>query len=107
MHALRSLCSSLTYRTGWIDETPYSDHMSPLSGILPPTLRPPLDVALAKAVAAFPGPSALPGGSWYEPKFDGYRCLMVADHHEVTLWSRQRKELSRISMGVKRRCAGV
>lgn len=68
--------------------------MSPQSGIFPPSLQPPLDVVLAKAVAALPGPNALPGGSWYEPKFDGYRCLLVAGD-TVTLWSRSRKELTK------------
>ncbi|YCH06359.1 ATP-dependent DNA ligase [Arthrobacter sp. alpha11c] len=68
--------------------------MSQQNGNFPSALRPPLEVALAKAVPSLPPPNALPGGSWYEPKFDGYRCVLVVDQ-TVTLWSRQRKELTR------------
>lgn len=39
---------------------------------LPPALHPPVAVALAKLVKAFPGPNALPGGLNAEPKWDGF-----------------------------------
>lgn len=38
----------------------------------PATLRPPVPLALAKAVETVPGEAALPGGTVYEPKWDGY-----------------------------------
>jgi ATP-dependent DNA ligase len=34
-------------------------------------------VALARAVEAIPGPNALPGGTVWEPKLDGYRGVIV------------------------------
>ena len=39
---------------------------------LPPDLVGPVDVELTHAVEEIPGPNALPGGSRYEPKFDGF-----------------------------------
>jgi ATP-dependent DNA ligase len=63
---------------------------------LPPALHPPVAVALAKLVKAFPGPNALPGGLWAEPKWDGFRTTAFNDGGTVTLWSRQGKELTRI-----------
>lgn len=63
---------------------------------LPPALHPPVAVALAKLVKAFPGPNALPGGIWAEPKWDGFRTTAFNDGGAVTLWSRQGKELTRI-----------
>lgn len=63
---------------------------------LPPALQPPVAVALAKLVKAFPGPNALPGGLWAEPKWDGYRTTAFHTDNQVTLWSRQGKELTGI-----------
>lgn len=42
---------------------------------IPRALQPPVAVALAKLVKTFPGPAALPGGIWAEPKWDGYLHL--------------------------------
>jgi hypothetical protein len=39
---------------------------------IPPGLTGPVDVALAASVETIPGPAELPGGSRYEPKYDGY-----------------------------------
>jgi len=39
---------------------------------LPPGLAGPIDLELAKAVDTIPGENALPGGSRYEPKWDGF-----------------------------------
>src|SRR3954470_11820605 len=39
------------------------------------TLRPPVDVMLARAVDGLPGTHALPGGVQYEQKWDGYRLV--------------------------------
>jgi ATP-dependent DNA ligase len=66
-----------------------------MSSRLPPGLRPPVKVALARAVEKMPRSDALPGGAWYEPKWDGYRAILSRDGHETTIWSRQGKNLSR------------
>ena len=47
-------------------------------------------------VKTFPGPRALPGLIYSEPKWDGFRTIILSDSDGVTLWSRQGKELSRI-----------
>lgn len=49
---------------------------------------------LAKAVERLPEPGALPGGSRYEPKLDGWRAAAVVDEDRVTSWSRQRTNLT-------------
>ena len=72
-----------------------------------PGLAPPVKVALAKAVTKMPGINALPGGSSWEPNWDGYRAVAIRDDNGATLWSRQGKDLSRYSVGVKRRRAGL
>ena len=62
---------------------------------LPSGLSLPVKVALARAVEKMPRPGALPGGAWYEPKWDGYRIIISRDGDETSLWSRQGKNLSR------------
>jgi len=59
----------------------------------PASVVPPLSVALARAVADIPAPGGLPGGAVYEPKWDGFRLLIVKDGG-VTLWSRQKRDLT-------------
>lgn len=59
----------------------------------PADLAPPLSVALARAVADVPEPDGMPGGAVYEPKWDGFRMLVVKDG-DVTLWSRQQRDLT-------------
>ncbi len=61
---------------------------------LPAELRPPLSVALARPVPTIPTPDAMPGSTRYEPKWDGFRLLIVVDD-DVSLWSRQGKNLTR------------
>ncbi|AMG85044.1 ATP-dependent DNA ligase [Microbacterium sp. PAMC 28756] len=61
---------------------------------MPAGLRPPLGVALARPVETVPAADALPGGARYEPKWDGFRLLLVVDD-DITLWSRQGKNLTR------------
>ena len=61
---------------------------------LPAELRPPIEVALARPVATIPAPDAMPGGCLYEPKWDGFRLVIVRDD-DVSLWSRQGKNLTR------------
>ncbi len=61
---------------------------------LPPGLSVPVDVALARAVDRIPGPSALPGGCRYEPKWDGYRAVVVVDAGSARLYSRRGTDMS-------------
>lgn len=69
--------------------------MSRAVEVFPPGLRPPLEVALAKAVKGIRSASALPGQMLFEPKFDGYRLTIFRDRDGVGLWSRQGKDLTR------------
>lgn len=61
---------------------------------LPVPLQPPIEVALARAAEQIPAARALPGGSQYEPKWDGFRLLIVRDDERTSLWSRQGKDLT-------------
>ncbi|WP_222271843.1 ATP-dependent DNA ligase [Modestobacter marinus] len=61
---------------------------------LPPELSGPVGVALTKPVAALPHPSALPGGCRYEPKWDGFRLVVVRGVTATRVWSRQGRDLS-------------
>lgn len=63
--------------------------------VFPPALQPPLDVALAKTVRGIQDTAGLPGQALYEPKFDGYRLVVVCDQDKVRLWSRQGRDLTR------------
>jgi ATP-dependent DNA ligase len=58
-------------------------------------LRPPLEVALAKAVKGMPRISSLPGQMLFEPKVDGYRVVIFSEEERTSLWSRQGKDLTR------------
>jgi len=66
-----------------------------VSDRLPPELRPPLEVALARSVPIIPKPDALPGGCLFEPKWDGYRLLVCRDGVDTFFQSRQGKDLTR------------
>ncbi len=58
-------------------------------------MRPPIKPMLAKAVDAVPPqPDGEPAWS-YEPKWDGFRCLVFRDGDDVVLGSRSTKELTR------------
>jgi len=50
---------------------------------------------LAKAVTGVPAPDSVAGGLAYEPKWDGFRCLVLRDGDEVELASRGSKPLTR------------
>ncbi len=50
---------------------------------------------LAKAVTGVPAADSVPGGLAYEPKWDGFRCLVLRDGEEVELASRGSKPLTR------------
>lgn len=51
-------------------------------------IRPPLEPMLARSAAAIPPAMA------YEPKWDGFRCLVFRDNDEVALVSRNGRELT-------------
>jgi ATP-dependent DNA ligase len=61
---------------------------------LPPELAGPIGVALTKPVSAIPGATALPGGCRYEPKWDGFRLVIVRDLATTRVWSRQGRDLT-------------
>jgi ATP-dependent DNA ligase len=58
-------------------------------------LRPPLAPMLAKSVKGVPKQSSVEGGLLYEPKWDGFRCIVFRDRDEVELSSRGEKPLTR------------
>lgn len=55
----------------------------------------PLAPMLAKAVPDVPESDSVPGGLAYEPKWDGFRCLILRDGDELELASRGSKALTR------------
>lgn len=61
---------------------------------LPADLVGPVDVELARAVETIPAESAMPGGSVYEPKWDGYRAVIVRQGDTARIWSKQSNDLT-------------
>jgi ATP-dependent DNA ligase len=61
---------------------------------LPPELSGPVGVMLAKPVRQLPAPHALPGGCRYEPKWDGYRLVVVRGTRSTRVWSKQGRDLT-------------
>jgi ATP-dependent DNA ligase len=61
---------------------------------LPPELAGPVAVELAKPVTAIPAAHALSGGCRYEPKWDGYRLVVVRTRTSTRLWSKQGRDLT-------------
>ncbi|MEV4260565.1 ATP-dependent DNA ligase [Kribbella sp. NPDC049584] len=61
---------------------------------VPADLAGPVEVALAKSANEIPGTHALPGGSRYEVKWDGYRVAIVRDGVGARLWTRNRNDIS-------------
>lgn len=55
----------------------------------------PIAPMLAKAVADIPAADRVAGGWTYEPKWDGFRCIVCRDGDEVELLSRSKKPLTR------------
>ncbi len=51
-------------------------------------VRVPLKPMLAKAVSGIPQPAAAAGGLAYEPKWDGFRCIVSRDGAGIELSSR-------------------
>ena len=58
-------------------------------------VMPPLEPMLAKAVKRIPTAADVPGGLLYEPKWDGFRCVVFRDGDEVELGSRNERPLTR------------
>lgn len=58
-------------------------------------VTPPVRPMLAKSVKGIPDPAKFPGGLSFEPKWDGFRCLVFKDGAEVELTSRNTKPLTR------------
>ncbi len=56
---------------------------------------PPVTPMLAKSTPRVPAADAVDGGYLYEPKWDGFRCLVFRDGDEVELTSRSTKPLTR------------
>lgn len=54
-----------------------------------------LDPMLAKAVKDVPAADSVEGGYSYEPKWDGFRCIVRKDGDDVELVSRGKKPLTR------------
>src|ERR671933_434872 len=50
---------------------------------------------LAKSVKDMPLPDNVAGGVLYEPKWDGFRCIVFRDGDEVELGSRNERPLTR------------
>jgi ATP-dependent DNA ligase len=57
-------------------------------------LRPPIEPMLAVTVDALPDPAACPGGYAYEPKWDGFRAILLRQNSGVYLQSRTGKPLA-------------
>ncbi|RNI18408.1 ATP-dependent DNA ligase [Flexivirga caeni] len=55
----------------------------------------PITPMLAKAAASVPSPDSVDGGYLYEPKWDGFRCIVLKDGDDVELASRGSKPLTR------------
>src|SRR4051812_3671886 len=58
-------------------------------------VMPPVSPMLAKLVSDIPEPDTAPDGYLYEPKWDGFRCIVFRDNEEVELGSRNERPLTR------------
>ncbi len=58
-------------------------------------VNPPVSPMLAKSVKGVPAPEKVDGGFLYEPKWDGFRCIVFRDGAEVLLGSRNERPLTR------------
>ena len=58
-------------------------------------VMPPVAPMLAKPVRGIPAPDSVAGGLVYEPKWDGFRCIVFRDGDDVVLGSRNEKPLTR------------
>src|SRR6478752_8836355 len=58
-------------------------------------VMPPVKPMLAKSVKQMPMPTDAPDGLLYEPKWDGFRCIVFRDGDDVELGSRNERPLTR------------
>ena len=58
-------------------------------------VMPPVSPMLAKLVREIPQSEDVPGGCLYEPKWDGFRCIVFRDGDEIVLGSRNERPLTR------------
>ena len=58
-------------------------------------IMPPVEPMLAKSVSGVPAPDSVAGGLAYEPKWDGFRCIVFRDGDEVELASRNGRPITR------------
>jgi ATP-dependent DNA ligase len=58
-------------------------------------VNPPVSPMLARSVKAIPEPDKVEGGFLYEPKWDGFRCIVFRDGEEVELTSRNERPMTR------------
>src|SRR6476659_5804048 len=58
-------------------------------------VNPPLSPMLAKSAKGVPDPAKFEDGLLYEPKWDGFRCIVFRDGDEVELGSRNERPLTR------------
>lgn len=58
-------------------------------------MQPPVAPMLARSVSGVPAPSSARGGLSYEPKWDGFRCIVFRDGDDVRLDSRNLKPITR------------
>src|ERR1700750_1781563 len=66
----------------------------PYDALVDLPVMPPVQPMLAKSVKGIPDP-AKHGGLLFEPKWDGFRCVVFRDGDEVELTSRNTKPLTR------------
>jgi ATP-dependent DNA ligase len=57
-------------------------------------LQLPIEPMLAAPARTLPTGSALPGGCWYEPKFDGYRAVLFVDKRGARVQSRRGHDIT-------------
>ncbi|MDD9348293.1 ATP-dependent DNA ligase [Mumia sp.] len=62
---------------------------------MPLPVMPPVRPMLAKSVKGVPDPSKVQGGLSYEPKWDGFRCIVFRDGDTVEMTSRNTRDLTR------------
>ncbi|MGH3314737.1 MAG: ATP-dependent DNA ligase [Nocardioidaceae bacterium] len=75
-------------------------------------VNPPVSPMLARSVKGVPDPAKTEGGLLYEPKWDGFRCIVFRDGDEVELASRNERPMTRyfpevveaVKQNLPRRC---
>lgn len=73
--------------------SPYAWHADDVAA-QPDLFSGPVEVMLTRAQDVVPIASARPGGTIWEPKWDGYRSILQASQGGVRLWSRNGTNLS-------------